>query len=136
MASRLIPADRFSDDTLIDALTAKVLESDFGQILAVTPFAFKDYEPEGTSIHPGWRNAVWHVSHHVLLLDTLGCSMVLQTLMSYSWNFNSTLAERIDTYKKLQKEWAVVRERTPGAAVYFVRSSLCSRSRDINSLIQ
>ncbi|PPQ73619.1 hypothetical protein CVT26_010527 [Gymnopilus dilepis] len=101
MASRLIPADKFSDDTLIDALTAKLLESDFGQILAVTPFAFKDYEPEGTSIHPGWRNAVWH------------------TLMSYSWNFNSTLAERIDTYKRLQKEWAVVRERTPGAAVYF-----------------
>ncbi|KAF8868758.1 hypothetical protein CPB84DRAFT_1755767 [Gymnopilus junonius] len=100
LASRLIPADKFTDETLIDSLVDGVVSSEFGQILSVAPFAFKDFD-NGTSINPAWRTAVWH------------------SLISYYWNFNSTLSERVGLYNKLEQQWAVVRQRTPGAAVYF-----------------
>ncbi|PPQ74692.1 LOW QUALITY PROTEIN: hypothetical protein CVT26_007602 [Gymnopilus dilepis] len=101
LASRLIPSNKFTDDTLIDAIANGVVNSDFGQILAVTPFAYKGFDPNGTSINPGWRTAVWH------------------SLLSYYWNYDSTLSQRVGLYNKLEQQWAVVRQRTPGAAVYF-----------------
>ncbi|KAF8967507.1 FAD-binding domain-containing protein [Flammula alnicola] len=100
MGTRLIPSDKFTDEVLIDAMIKAMLDSDFCQILAVTPFGFKDFDKDGTSINPAWRNAVWH------------------SLMSFHWNFNSTLADRMGQYQKVTKLWATVRERTPDAAVY------------------
>jgi hypothetical protein len=62
MATRLIPSDTFSDEVLIESMINAMLDSDFSQILAVTPYGFKDYEKDGTSVHPAWRDSVWHVS--------------------------------------------------------------------------
>ncbi|KIM38694.1 hypothetical protein M413DRAFT_29932 [Hebeloma cylindrosporum] len=101
MASRLLPSDKFTDDTLIEAMINGMLASDFSQILAVTPFSFKNFDKDGTSINPAWRNAVWH------------------SLLSFNWNFDSTLQQRVATYKKLTNLWSTVRARTPGAGVYF-----------------
>jgi hypothetical protein len=67
MASRLLPSDKFTDDTLIEAMIDGMLASDFSQILAVTPFAFKNFDKDGTSINPAWRNAVWHVRTCILV---------------------------------------------------------------------
>jgi hypothetical protein len=66
LASRLIPSDKFTDDTLIEAMINGMLASDFSQILAVTPFSFKHFDKNGTSINPAWRNAVWHVRSFAL----------------------------------------------------------------------
>ncbi|KDR84449.1 hypothetical protein GALMADRAFT_133744 [Galerina marginata CBS 339.88] len=101
LATRLIPDNKFTDEVLVDSMIEAMLESDFGQILAVTPYAFKNFDKTGTSINPAWRTAVWH------------------TLMSYNWNFDSTLATRLGQYQKLTTQWATVRARTPGAGVYF-----------------
>lgn len=62
MASRLIPADTFTNEELIDSLADGLITSDFGQILVVPPYAFQGYEQNATSINPAWRTAVWHVS--------------------------------------------------------------------------
>jgi hypothetical protein len=67
MASRLLPSDKFTDDTLIEAMINGMLASDFSQILAVTPFSFKNFDKDGTSINPAWRNAVWHVRSYTLV---------------------------------------------------------------------
>ncbi|KDR75664.1 hypothetical protein GALMADRAFT_226306 [Galerina marginata CBS 339.88] len=100
VASRLIPDDKVTDETLIAAMTGAILSSDFGEILAVTPYAFKGHDIGGTSINPAFRTAVWH------------------GLIGSFWNFDSTLAQRVSAYQALTKKWAVVRERTPGAAAY------------------
>ncbi|PPR04848.1 hypothetical protein CVT24_007236 [Panaeolus cyanescens] len=100
MATRIIEDKKMKNDKLVDALINGMLESDFGQILAVTPYTFKNFDKSGTSIHPGWRNGIWHV------------------LMSYNWNFDASVADRVAQYKKLTKLWAPVRAMTPGAAVY------------------
>ncbi|KAF8187168.1 FAD-binding domain-containing protein [Pholiota molesta] len=100
MATRLIPSDAFSDEVLIESMINAMLDSDFSQILAVTPYGFKDYEKDGTSVHPAWRDSVWH------------------SLMSYFSNFDSTLEDRIAQYKKLTRLWATVRERTAHSGVY------------------
>lgn len=62
MASRLIPSSKFDDEILIESMINAMLDSDFGQILAVTPYACKECDGHGTSINPAWRDAVWHVS--------------------------------------------------------------------------
>ncbi|KJA21009.1 hypothetical protein HYPSUDRAFT_188119 [Hypholoma sublateritium FD-334 SS-4] len=100
MATRLIPSGAFDDERLIDLMANAMVDSDFGQILAVAPYGFKDYDEHGTSINPAWRDAVW------------------SSFMSYSWNFDATLAEKIGQYQKLKRLWTPVRARTPGAAVY------------------
>jgi FAD/FMN-containing dehydrogenase len=99
--SRLLPSDKFTDDILIESMINGMLASDFSHILAVTPFAFKNFDKNGTSINPAWRNAVWHSS------------------LAFHWNFNSTLQKRVADYQKLTNLWATVRARTPGAGVYF-----------------
>ncbi|KAF8165978.1 FAD-binding domain-containing protein [Crassisporium funariophilum] len=100
LATRLIPADNFDDEKLIDAMINAMLESDFGQILAVTPFAFKGFDT-GTAINPAWRTSVWH------------------GLMSNFWNFNSTLPERVAQYQKLTTLWTPVRQLTPNGGAYY-----------------
>lgn len=62
LATRLIPDHKFTDEVLLDSMIEAMLESDFGQILAVTPYSFKHFDKTGTSINPAWRTAVWHVS--------------------------------------------------------------------------
>lgn len=62
MATRLIPSGAFDDERLIDLMANAMVDSDFGQILAVAPYGFKDYDEHGTSINPAWRSAVWSVS--------------------------------------------------------------------------
>ncbi|PPQ77163.1 hypothetical protein CVT25_010791 [Psilocybe cyanescens] len=106
LGTRLIPSDKFGDDILVDAIANGMLDSDFGQILAVTPFPFKDFRHGETSINPAWRNAVWEAS-------------AFQLFFNYFWNYNSTLSERVGQYKKLTEKLAVIRERTPDAGVYF-----------------
>ncbi|KAF9034095.1 hypothetical protein BJ165DRAFT_746484 [Panaeolus papilionaceus] len=100
MASRIIEDKKMTDDKLIDAFTNGMLESDFGQILSVTPYGFKGFDKDGTSINPKWRTGIWHA------------------LMSYNWNFDATITQRVEQYQKLTKLWAPVRAMTPGAAVY------------------
>ncbi|PPR04434.1 hypothetical protein CVT26_002263 [Gymnopilus dilepis] len=100
LASRLIPAEKFSDKTLIQGITNASLAADFSQILAVPPFAFKDFDPQATSVNPLWRKAVWH-------------SAIL-----FTWNFDSTLAQRVGQYQKLTELWSVVRQQTPGGGAY------------------
>jgi len=122
LASRLLPSDKFTDNTLIESMIDGMLASDFSQILAVTPFAFKNFDQNGTSINPAWRNAVWHVRvvYPWFILWLLMPVKPFQSLMSFNWNFDSTLQQRVATYKKLTSLWATVRARTPGAGVYFV----------------
>jgi len=100
IASRLLPANKFTDETLIAGATNATLEADFTQIIAVPPFAFKGFDPEGTSINPLWREAVWHYA------------IVL------TWNFDSTLAQRVGQYQRLTELWSVVRQQTPGGGAY------------------
>ncbi|KAF9035121.1 hypothetical protein BJ165DRAFT_1615500 [Panaeolus papilionaceus] len=100
LASRIIPDTKMSDPAVIDAITTGMLESDFSQILAVPPYGFKNFEANGTSINPNWRTGIWHA------------------VMSYGWNFDSTLEERVQAYQNLTTQWAAVRNLTPGAAVY------------------
>ncbi|KAF9554873.1 FAD-binding domain-containing protein [Agrocybe pediades] len=97
LATRLFSGAALSDPVTVDAMIDGMLDSDFGQILAVTPYNVKD---TGTSINPAWRKAVWH------------------TLMSYNWNFGSTLDEIVAQYNKLTEKWAVVRERTADSGTY------------------
>ncbi|KAF9535189.1 FAD-binding domain-containing protein [Crepidotus variabilis] len=101
LVTRLIPDKSFTDQTLIDSVTDGLVNSDFGQILVVAPYAYKDFDPSATSINPEFRNAVWHA------------------LVSYFWNYDATPASITQTYQKLEAQWATVRQRTPNAAVYY-----------------
>ncbi|KAH9482115.1 FAD-linked oxidoreductase phmC [Psilocybe cubensis] len=101
IGTRLIPSDKFDDDILIEAIISGMLDSDFSQITAVTPFSFKKFNGNDTSINPAWRTAIW------------------QTVLSYAWNFNSTLEDRVGSYNKVTQGMSIIRERTLDAAVYF-----------------
>lgn len=122
LTTRLIPENKFDDDIMLDSMIDTMLDSDFSQILCVAPTGFKDYDKDATSIHPGWRNAVWHVSTiaSYLPMNATFNVFVLQSLASYNWNYNSTLEERVQMYQRATNKWATVRERTPDAAVYMV----------------
>ena len=123
MATRLIPSSAYEDEQLIDLMANAMFDSDFGQILSVAPYGFKDYDEHGTSINPAWRDAVWSVSTpltYVAATCLISILMRVQSFMSYSWNFDATLAEKVGKYQQLTKLWAPVRARTPGAAVYMV----------------
>ncbi|KAJ3513634.1 hypothetical protein NLJ89_g2843 [Agrocybe chaxingu] len=100
-SSRLISDYLVANDDVLSALAGAMVSSDFSQILAVTPYAFKDFDKDGTSINPAWRTAVWHA-----------LSMNL-------WNFNSTRSERETAYQRLKTVWTPVRDLTPGSGAYF-----------------
>ncbi|KAJ3513633.1 hypothetical protein NLJ89_g2842 [Agrocybe chaxingu] len=99
-SSRLVPAHLVANDDVLSALTTAMISSDFSQILAVTPYAFKDFDRNGTSINPAWRTAVWHA------------------LSVNAWNFNSTRSERETAYQRLKAVWTPVRDLTPGSGAY------------------
>ena len=86
MATRLIPSSAYEDEQLIDRMANAMLDSDFGQILAVAPYGFKDYDEHGTSINPAWRDAVWSVSiplsrRNVLNFDA--CAVLHELLVEF-----------------------------------------------------
>ncbi|KAF8883172.1 hypothetical protein CPB84DRAFT_1750726 [Gymnopilus junonius] len=99
IASRLISSEKFKDETLIQGIADAFVEADFSQILAVPPFAFKDFDREGTPLT-------------LFGEKRFGIAIVL------TWDFNSTLAQRVDQYQKLTELWSVVREQTPGGGAY------------------
>uniref|UniRef100_A0A8H7XZV8 FAD-binding PCMH-type domain-containing protein n=1 Tax=Psilocybe cubensis TaxID=181762 RepID=A0A8H7XZV8_PSICU len=111
IGTRLIPSDKFDDDILIEAIISGMLDSDFSQITAVTPFSFKKFNGNDTSINPAWRTAIWQGARCL--------RVAVQTVLSYAWNFNSTLEDRVGSYNKVTQGMSIIRERTLDAAVYF-----------------
>ncbi|KAF9034094.1 FAD-binding domain-containing protein [Panaeolus papilionaceus] len=100
LASRIIDDTKMADDNVIEAVADGLLDSDFSQILAVPPYAFKNFDPTATSVNPKWRTGIWH------------------TAMIVSWNFDATIDDRVQQYQRVTKLWNPVRALTPGAAVY------------------
>ncbi|KAF8877997.1 FAD-binding domain-containing protein [Infundibulicybe gibba] len=100
MASRLIPASEFNNSQLVDAMADGLAGCNFPQVLAVTPYAFKQYD-NNTAVTPAWRDSVWHV------------------ILSNTWNFDATKADRVALLTSLETLMKPIRELTPGSGAYF-----------------
>ncbi|KAF8910415.1 FAD-binding domain-containing protein [Gymnopilus junonius] len=103
MGSRLIPqanhATAKGRAQLLEALLNAFNAAFFSQLCMTTPFAANQPD-EVTSINPVWRTSLYHV------------------ILSNTWDFNATLAERKAAYAASSKAANFLREITPNSGAY------------------
>ncbi|THH06479.1 hypothetical protein EW145_g4058 [Phellinidium pouzarii] len=106
VTSRLIPVANFatskSQAELVDAMLPSLTSVPLPILFQVTPlwFTASGADTSGTSVTPAWRNSMWHLT------------------ASTSWNFNTTLDERIQIFKNLTANMDILRKATPGGGAY------------------
>ncbi|THH08062.1 hypothetical protein EW145_g2966 [Phellinidium pouzarii] len=106
VTSRLIPVSNFatneSQAELVQAMLPALTSVPLPIIFQVTPLFFgaQGVDTSGTSVTPAWRNSMWHLT------------------ASTSWNFNTTLNERVQIFKTLTQNMDIIRKVTPDSGAY------------------
>ncbi|TFK67438.1 FAD-binding domain-containing protein [Pluteus cervinus] len=101
-ASRLIPRETFTTPTsrtqILDALMAARASTPRTLILITAPSSYNS--TERIAVNEAWRDTVWHI------------------VTSVSWNWNATINEKRDSYKKAEEAISHIRNITPDAAYF------------------